>query len=75
MPANARLPLPLFALIGILKFSEDRFCLACLRHGILLVSAVVGAASVSAFTQLLNDTYTACALALSATDHKEWGKG
>lgn len=51
--------LPLLAFIGILKFSEDRFCLACLRHGRLLVSAVVGAASVSVFTQLLNDTYTA----------------
>ncbi|OIO55449.1 hypothetical protein AUJ46_01350 [Candidatus Peregrinibacteria bacterium CG1_02_54_53] len=59
MPANTILLLPLFALIGILKFSEDRFCLACLRHGRLLVSAVVGVASVSVFTQLLNDTYTA----------------
>ena len=59
MPANTMLLLPLFALIGILKFSEDRFCLACLRHGRLLVSAVVGVASVSVFTQLLNDTYTA----------------
>ncbi len=58
MLANVMVLLPLFALIGILKFSEDRFCLACLRHGRLLVSAVVGAASVSVFTQLLNDTYT-----------------
>ncbi len=58
MPVNTTVLLPLFVLIGVLKFFEDRFCLVCLRHGRLLVSAVVGAASVSVFTQLLNDTYT-----------------
>ena len=50
MPENFAVLLPLLALIGLLKFFEDRFCIACLRHGRLLVSAVVGAASVSVFT-------------------------
>lgn len=46
------------ALMSIIKYFEDSFCLACRTNGRKIVSILIGAISVSIFVELLDDIYT-----------------
>lgn len=44
--------------MSVLKYFEDRFCLACLSYGRKITSVVIGATVISLFTELLDSIYT-----------------